>query len=118
MDMKITAGRDGCALASNAAYAGSLFARIRGLIGHSPLQDDEALVIPACKQVHTFFMRFPIDVVFTDREGRVVGIAENLSPFSFSCYYRKAYYAVELPAGAARHAGLSAGGMLLFEDGR
>jgi uncharacterized membrane protein (UPF0127 family) len=118
MGMKITAGRSGYVLAENAVYAKRLFERIRGLIGRRPIVEGEALVIPACRQVHTFFMRFPIDVVFADREGRVMGIAENLSPFSFSGYFWKAHFAVELPAGTARRASLAMGGLLLFKDGR
>ena len=115
--MKITVGQDGYVLAKNAVYAKSLFARIRGLIGYNTLAEGEALVIPSCRQVHTFFMRFPIDVVFVDRRGRVVGIAENLAPFSISGYYRKAHLAVELPAGAAARVSLSVGALLLLKDG-
>ncbi|MFA6666037.1 MAG: DUF192 domain-containing protein [Armatimonadota bacterium] len=115
--MEITVG-SGYVLSRNAVYAKSLLARIRGLISHRPLSDGEALVIPACRQVHTFFMRFSIDIVFANRDGRIVGIEGELPPSSFSGYHRKAYFAVELPAGAARRAGLEVGGMLLFKDGK
>ena len=116
--MKITVVQGGYVLAKNAVYAKSLFVRIRGLIGYNTLAEGEALVIPSCRQVHTFFMRFPIDVVFVDRKGCVVGIAENLAPFSVSGYYWKAHLTVEIPAGAVARASLSIGALLLVKDGR
>jgi uncharacterized membrane protein (UPF0127 family) len=45
------------------------------------------------------FMRFPLDVVFTDREGNVVALVEKIRPWRVSGFYREAYYAIELPVG-------------------
>lgn len=48
--------------------ANTLWKRMKGLIGREQLSDDQGLWIPKCNSVHTFFMRFPIDLVFVDSE--------------------------------------------------
>ena len=50
--------------------------RMRGLRGREALAPDEALLIPNCRSVHTFGMRFPIKVVFLDRGLRAVEVIE------------------------------------------
>lgn len=75
--------------------------RIRGLLGRSHLDVGQALVIEPCKQVHTFGMGFPIDVVFVDRDWKVVSLARELQPWRITRVVWRARRAVELPAGAA-----------------
>ncbi len=58
--------------------------------------------------VHTWFMRFPIDVVFLDRDLRVLRVVEGMRPWRFASA-RGARSVLELPAGAARRSGLRAG---------
>ena len=55
-------------------------ARLLGLAGMTRLDPDEALVIPHCTSVHTFGMRFPIDVVFVDREWLPIYIEYEVGP--------------------------------------
>ena len=74
--------------------------RLLGLALLPGLDPDEALVIPHCTSVHTFGMRFAIDVVFVDRDWRVVKIVHRLRPWRISGA-RHAVAALELPAGAA-----------------
>lgn len=52
--------------------------RMRGLLGRSGLDADRALWLEPCNAVHTFGMRFPIDVVFIDKRGRVLSIHRNV----------------------------------------
>ena len=56
------------------------FERMRGLLGRDGLPEGEVFVFPHCGSVHTFGMRFAIDVVFLDRDGRVLSIRENVRP--------------------------------------
>ena len=58
--------------------AQSLRQRILGLIPYSSLPEREAFWIPACPSVHTFFMKFPIDVVFTDAHFRITALFEKV----------------------------------------
>ena len=68
-------------IASRVSKAESIRDRMRGLLGRDSLPPDEGLWIVPCPQIHTFFMRFPIDVVFLDRDLRVVAVAEGLKPW-------------------------------------
>ena len=73
--------------------------RKRGLLGRTSL-DDVALVIAPCNAVHTFFMRFPIDVLFVDRQGRVLRVAREVRPWRIAAAWR-AFAVIELAAAAA-----------------
>lgn len=80
-------------------------ARLRGLLGRKALADGEGLLLKPLSSVHTWFMRFPIDVVFLDRELKVVKVIQ-LPPWRVAAA-RGAHAALELAAGAA--AGLAVG---------
>jgi hypothetical protein len=73
------------------------------------------MLIDRAGSVHMFFMRFPIDVVFLDRDRRVVGVRHGLRPWRVAGA-RRAVAALELPAGAAAAAGLERGDVLALED--
>jgi uncharacterized membrane protein (UPF0127 family) len=92
----------GAVLATSVRWATTPWTRFLGLMGRAQLPVGEALVFPGEKGVHTHFMRFPIDVVFYDRDGVVVDIAHALRPWRFSAYRRNAAGVIELPAGMAR----------------
>jgi uncharacterized protein len=64
------------------------------------------------------FMRFPIDVVFLDRTGRVVRAVPDLRPWVLAVAGRGAKEVVELRAGTIAESGTQAGDDLVFEDGR
>ena len=64
-----------------AEVAETLFERARGLIGRSGLDPGKGMLIMKCNCIHTFFMRFPIDATFLDREDRVVKIVRNIRPW-------------------------------------
>lgn len=61
--------------------ARTLFARMRGLIGRSGLPPGAGLLILRCNAIHTFFMRFPIDAVFLDRNDQVVKVVRDIRPW-------------------------------------
>lgn len=54
--------------------------RLLGLSLLEEVPSHHALLIPRCRSIHTFGMRFPIDAVFLDRRGRAVWIEEELAP--------------------------------------
>ncbi len=86
-------------LADRAALAKGLFERVKGLLGKNELKPGEALVIPNCNSVHTFFMRFPIDLIFLDKRNNVVKIIRSMPPFRITKVYFKASLVIELPSG-------------------
>ena len=91
----------------------SSFARMRGLLGRDGLEPGTGMLIDAAPSVMTFFMRFPIDVVFLDRDRKVVGVRHGLRPWRVAGA-RRAVAALELPAGAAD--GIEEGDVLVLED--
>ena len=93
----------------------SSFGRARGLIGRSGLEPGSGMLIDAAPSVHMFFMRFPIDVVFLDRDRKVVRVVHGLRPWRVAGA-RRAVAALELPAGAAAEAGVQEGDVLSLED--
>jgi uncharacterized membrane protein (UPF0127 family) len=79
-------------------------ARKRGLLGRSTFPTGSAIVIAPCNAVHTFWMEFPIDVLFVDRQGRLLNAVAALRPWRLAACV-SAFAVIELPAHtAARHA--------------
>jgi uncharacterized membrane protein (UPF0127 family) len=78
----------------------SFAARLVGLLGRRMLAPDEALLLVPCNNVHTFFMRFAIDVVFVDRCGVILVVVPRLMPWRVAAA-RGAYCCLELAAGTA-----------------
>ena len=65
----------------DAEVAESAFERMRGLIGRTGLASGKGMLITKCNCIHTFFMRFPIDATFLDREGNVVKTVRGIRPW-------------------------------------
>src|SRR3954447_5236796 len=82
------------------ALATSFWSRFRGLMGRSSLAADEGMLFRPAGSIHMFFMRFPIDAIFCDRDLRVLKIERNLQPWR-TAGARGAKVVVELAAGAA-----------------
>jgi uncharacterized membrane protein (UPF0127 family) len=78
--------------------------RRQGLLGRHGLQPGEALVLAPCSSVHTAFMRFPLDLVFLARDGRVVKTSAAVRPWRIRVAWR-AFAVVELPAGIVGRSG-------------
>jgi uncharacterized membrane protein (UPF0127 family) len=106
---------DGVIVCERCEIPGSAFGRMRGLLGRDGLEPGEGMLIDRAGSVHMFFMRFPIDVVFVDRDWRVVGVRHELRPWRVAGA-RGAVAALELPAGAAAEAGIEEGDVLALED--
>ena len=58
--------------------------RLRGLLGSKQLASDEALLIAPCSSVHTFGMRFAIDVLFLDKQYFILKTVSSLKPWRFA----------------------------------
>ena len=113
--MKVINQSKNTILAKDAGLTRSFFARTKGLLGRKVLGKDEGLILRPCNSVHTFFMKFPIDVVFLDKDNSVVKIISNLAPFRISGIYFKAFLAIELPALTAQSTKTSEGDIISLE---
>jgi uncharacterized membrane protein (UPF0127 family) len=74
--------------------------RVKGLLGRDGLEPGEGLWIVPCEAIHTFRMRFPIDIVFVSRKKQVTKVVSGLKPSRMALSWR-ARSVVELPAGRA-----------------
>jgi uncharacterized membrane protein (UPF0127 family) len=84
---------------------------MRGLLGRSGLESGEGILLRPASSVHTFFMRFAIDVVFLNREGEVVEVATRVRPWR-TAGAKGANAVVELGAGEAGRRGIRVGDRL------
>jgi len=91
--------KNGKELANAVTVADRLLKRMKGLLGKSEMSAGEALWIRPCMSIHTFWMRFSIDVVFLNKKNRVVAIIKNLQPNRMTRLYLSAVSVLELPAG-------------------
>jgi uncharacterized membrane protein (UPF0127 family) len=84
------------------------FERGRGLLLRPRPDQDTAYLLPNCRAVHTIGMHYPIDVLFCDQHGRIVGIRENLRPCRIA-REPAARHVWELDAGSAQRRGWRVG---------
>lgn len=106
----------GTVVADTVEVADSFWARFWGLMGRKSLPGGHGLYLKSTSSIHTAFMRFPIDVIFVNRDGRVRKVAAAVRPFRVALGFG-AGGALEVPAGAAGQAQVEAGDLLRFSDG-
>lgn len=87
-------------LADRVALADAFFTRFRGLMLRKSLAPGEGLLLKNCSAIHCCFMRFPIDVVYLDKEMRVVAV-ETVKPWHMGGIHPGAKHVLELEAGTA-----------------
>lgn len=114
--MRIVNLTKGSVLATEARRATGFLDRSRGLLGRKNLPAGEGLLIDPCSGIHMFFMSFPIDAVFVDRDGTVLHISHEIAPWRMSRYVPRARAVLEIPAGTARSTATAIGDRLSFED--
>jgi uncharacterized membrane protein (UPF0127 family) len=111
MDVQLRS-QDGRVVCERCTVARDPFTRMRGLLGRRDLPQGEGILLEPAASIHTFFMRFPIDAVFLDRERRVVKVAHGVRPWR-TAGGRNARAVLELRAGEAARIGIEAGDALV-----
>ena len=101
-------------LAQAADVADSSAKRRTGLLKHERLEPGEGLWIVPCESVHTFFMKFPIDLVYLDKKRRVVKVRDSVPAWRLSACLR-AHSILEVPAGTAKSTGTVTGDVLVID---
>ena len=99
-------------IASSVTLAVTRSDRRRGLLGRDGLDPSEAFVLSGCWAIHTMFMRFAIDVVFVDRDGRAMRLVHALPPWRMAAA-RGAHATIELPAGSLQGRDVMVGDRLM-----
>lgn len=103
---------DGRVVVERCLVAARPLRRMRGLLGRGSLPGGEGILLRPAASIHTFFMRFPIDAVFLDRELVVVGIEPDLKPWR-TAGRKRAHCVLELSAGECERRGLREGDSLV-----
>jgi uncharacterized protein len=106
---------DGRVVCERCGVADTFASRLRGLLGRRELPRGEGLLISPSSSVHTFFMRFVIDVVFLDRSLRVVGVSPQVRPWKL-VGRRGARHVLELSAGESEERAIGIGEQLALHE--
>jgi uncharacterized membrane protein (UPF0127 family) len=102
---------DGRVVCERLELADTFWTRFRGLMGRRSLSPGDGMLFRPGGSVHMFFMRFPLDVVFCDRELRVLAVRPRLQPWR-TAGTRGAKVTIELAAGEAATRGVEPGTVL------
>ncbi len=101
-------------LLEHARKTETILERTRGLLGCQELEQGEGLLLTPCNSIHTFFMKFSLDIIFLNRGGTIVKMIESLTPWKVSgCWASTAV--LEVSAGLISNTGLQIGDQLIWE---
>lgn len=103
-------------VACRVEWAGTSAQRRRGLLGRNKLDPEEGIYIVPCEGIHTFRMKFPIDVAFLDKDGKVLVVHHNLKPNRISRIVLRAQGVLELSAGRLRATDTGVGDIIRFRE--
>ena len=106
---------NGLILANRVTVASRRLERAVGLLGRTHLEAGEALWITPCHGVHTWFMRFTIDVIAMDADGVIVDTVSMLKPWRMRLPRPGSHSVLELPAGTLLTAPVKVGHRLQIE---
>lgn len=102
-------------IAEHVEVAVSRKTRRKGLLGRTVFAPASAMVLAPCAAIHTMFMRFAIDVIFVDEDGRALRIVQALRPWRIAVA-PFAHAVIELPANVVRGYRVSVGDRLYLRD--
>lgn len=97
--MKVYNSTQNNLIADDVKLADNFVTRTFGLIPKNLLNEDEGLLIKPCCSIHTFFMKFAIDVLFVNKKNEIVALYENVKPWRILPIHPVSHYVIELPAG-------------------
>jgi uncharacterized membrane protein (UPF0127 family) len=106
----------GQVLVERLEWAGTSQARRQGLLGRSHLDPEAGIYIAPCQGIHMFGMKFPIDVAFIDRDGRILAVHHVLKPNRVSRIVFRADGVLELAAGRLKATDTVVGDQVEFRD--
>ena len=114
--MKIYNSTQNNIIADNVKVADNFFSRSVGLLSKKSISDNEALVIKPCCSIHTFFMKFPIDVIFVDNKDKNIALHQNISANIILPIYFSSDYVIEMAAGQIQAKNIQKGDIINLEE--
>ena len=115
MALALMNARTHAPVATDVELASTRATRRRGLLGRDSLAPSAALMLTPCVAVHTAFMRFPIDIVFLDRDGYAVKLVSDVPPWRMAGS-RRARTVIEMAAGSLRRHAIAVGDRLYLRQ--
>lgn len=106
--------RDDVVLFDDVKLADDFRTRLVGLLRTRSLNPQQGLLLEKCRQVHTFGMKFDIDVIFLSREGEILELEKNMRPGKISRYVKAAFWVLELESGALERYNLERHQQIIF----
>ena len=97
--MKAVLGRDGTTVIQRIEPALSLKERMKGLLGRHSLEPGQAMYLSPCQSIHTFFMKFSLDLVFLGKTGVVTKIVRDVQPNRMVFGGRGSHCVLEMETG-------------------
>lgn len=115
MKVFLSVYKSGNCIADQVESGNTFFKRFKGLMGRKSLRENQGFYLNPCRSIHTFQMRFPIDVLFLSEGGIVVDIVKEMKPWRLKTSVKEAQSTLELPPKAADRLGIVIGDKLVFK---
>ncbi len=87
-----------CEQAIDVVVASSFYQRLKGFLGEKPQKGDALLIVP-CKQVHTFFMKTSLDILYLGKDGKVLAYYQKVPPGKILPYSHRTHMVLEMGVG-------------------
>lgn len=111
--MKLICERTQAVVVESLMVANNPWTRIRGLLFKPELLSNQGLEIVPCNSIHSFGMRYALDVIYLDKKSQVVRTARDFRPNSLGPIVFKAHSVIELPPGSLDRIDVKTGDTLL-----
>jgi uncharacterized membrane protein (UPF0127 family) len=115
-NMKILNSLTNQVLCDHCKLADTFIKRLTGLMFKKNLSSNEGLYITKCNSIHMFFMRFSIDIIFIDKNSKIVYLLKDFKPWRISKIVNGAKDTLELPSGTIERLGIRIGDIIKFEQ--
>ena len=86
-------------IANDVKHANTFMSRLLGVMFIKEMKGMDGLLLDPCNSIHNFFVRFALDVIFLDKNYKVVKVIRNFKPWRMTRIYFTACRVLELPAG-------------------
>lgn len=86
-------------LSKDILIAEAMMDRMIGLMFKKKMVGYEGLLISPCRSIHTFFMRYSLDIIFLNSDNKIIKIIRDMKPWRLTWFYFRAKKTLELPAG-------------------
>lgn len=114
--MKIYNSTQNRLISDDTKMADDFFSRGIGLLSRKSISENEGLIIKPCCSIHTFFMRFDIDILFVNKKNEIIALYENVKPWKILPIHITSNYVVELPAGKISSQNIYKGDIITLES--